>query len=399
LDSDNDGVSDAADLCPNTPAGAAVNAQGCAARQVDSDNDGVSDAADQCPNTPAGSAVNAQGCAASQLDSDNDGVNDAADQCPNTPAGATVNAQGCAATQLDADNDGVNDAADQCPNTPAGATVNAQGCAASQLDADNDGVNDAADQCPNTPTGETANSSGCSVSQLTGSISAGAAAWTDVGCNLCHGSGINSGAYPLDPFNLKQTTAANMASYIDKNMPSGSAGNCVGQCAADTAAFILSWEPALVGDPVAGKTQFTAQCAMCHGDGINKGLIPDWNLDPDNLKKTTVAELANYIDTNMPQTGPANCVGQCAADTAAYILTWEPAPAGGNAANGATLFSNNNCGLCHGANGQGGLYQAIAGKTAADLRAVIAKPGSPMGSFSTLTDAQIEDLGAYISGL
>jgi hypothetical protein len=95
LDSDNDGVSDAADLCLGTPAGEAVNANGCSASQLDSDNDDVSDAADQCPGTPAGEAANANGCSPSQLDSDNDGVSDAADQCPGTLAGEAVDDNGC----------------------------------------------------------------------------------------------------------------------------------------------------------------------------------------------------------------------------------------------------------------------------------------------------------------
>ncbi|MDR5865706.1 OmpA family protein [Halomonas koreensis] len=58
----------------------------------DTDGDGVIDANDQCPGTPAGVAVDAVGC---PLDSDADGVPDYQDQCPGTPAGAEVNALGC----------------------------------------------------------------------------------------------------------------------------------------------------------------------------------------------------------------------------------------------------------------------------------------------------------------
>ena len=59
---------------------------------LDSDNDGVSDAADNCLNTPAGVGVDAQGCA---LDSDNDGIANYKDSCPNSDAGAKVNDEGC----------------------------------------------------------------------------------------------------------------------------------------------------------------------------------------------------------------------------------------------------------------------------------------------------------------
>jgi OOP family OmpA-OmpF porin len=82
----------------------------------------VLDAADKCPNTPQGAAVNADGC---PLDSDGDGVLDVTDKCPNTPAGVSVNAEGC---PLDGDGDGVPDAGDACPNTSAGTKVDARGC-------------------------------------------------------------------------------------------------------------------------------------------------------------------------------------------------------------------------------------------------------------------------------
>lgn len=117
-DSDNDGVYDGEDECPDTPEGVKVDAKGC---PIDSDNDGVPDYLDKCPNTRAGMAVNAEGCP----DSDGDGVPDNLDQCPNTPTGAVVDSFGCA---IDSDGDGVPDGIDQCPNTPSGTQVDAVGC-------------------------------------------------------------------------------------------------------------------------------------------------------------------------------------------------------------------------------------------------------------------------------
>lgn len=119
---------------------------------VDTDGDGVSDALDRCPNTPAGTDVDAYGC---ELDSDGDGVKDSADKCPNTPAGVRVDARGC---PLDGDGDGVPDGTDKCPNTPRGAKVDATGC---ELDSDGDGVVDRLDECPDTPKGTPVDSRGC----------------------------------------------------------------------------------------------------------------------------------------------------------------------------------------------------------------------------------------------
>ena len=121
-DSDQDGVPDYQDRCPNTPKGAPVDANGC---PQDSDGDGVPDYLDRCPNTPAaGRPVDANGC---PVDSDHDGVPDYLDKCPNTAPGTQVGADGCP-VERDSDGDGVVDSRDKCPNTAHGVRVDADGC-------------------------------------------------------------------------------------------------------------------------------------------------------------------------------------------------------------------------------------------------------------------------------
>lgn len=66
FDSDGDGVYDQYDLCPGTPAGMVVDANGCQV-SVDADNDGVLDDADRCLNTGEGESVNSEGCSISQV--------------------------------------------------------------------------------------------------------------------------------------------------------------------------------------------------------------------------------------------------------------------------------------------------------------------------------------------
>jgi len=169
-DVDGDGYGDNAngnspDLCLDTPAGEAVDENGCSASQLDGDMDGVSDAEDACPNTPAGEPVDNVGCSGSQEDTDNDGVMDAFDACPNTPLGSQVDNAGCALSQLDTDGDTITDDRDECPTTTAGLPVNGVGCAASERDTDGDGVVDASDVCDATPLSELADAQGCSPSQ------------------------------------------------------------------------------------------------------------------------------------------------------------------------------------------------------------------------------------------
>ena len=118
-DTDNDGVSDENDLCPDTPPNVKVDEFGC---PIDSDKDGVPDYMDQCANTPRNVPVDMNGC---PLDADGDGVPDYLDLCPDTPLGVKVDTRGC---PLDSDDDGIPDYKDLCPNTPVGTEVNKWGC-------------------------------------------------------------------------------------------------------------------------------------------------------------------------------------------------------------------------------------------------------------------------------
>ena len=144
-DKDKDGVWDKIDMCPETPRGVQVDANGC---PLDEDKDGVPDYLDLCPGTPVAAIgfVDANGC---ELDSDGDGVPDYMDKCPNTPEAAwgQVDNVGC---PIDTDGDGVPDYLDLCPETPQAAwgKVDTKGC---PLDSDSDGVPDYMDRCPNTP--------------------------------------------------------------------------------------------------------------------------------------------------------------------------------------------------------------------------------------------------------
>jgi OmpA-OmpF porin, OOP family len=132
-DSDKDGVPDKLDKCPDTPAGVAVDANGC---PLDTDKDGVADYLDKCPDTPAGVKVDANGC---PLDTDKDGIPDFQDDCPDVFGLAAF--KGCP----DSDGDGVPDKTDRCPNTPKGYKVDAFGC---PMDSDKDGIPDSEDACP-----------------------------------------------------------------------------------------------------------------------------------------------------------------------------------------------------------------------------------------------------------
>ena len=125
-DTDDDGIYDKDDACPDVPGLEAFN--GC----PDSDNDGIEDAKDDCPNEAGLAEFN--GCP----DSDGDGIPDNKDACPTVAGPKELN--GCP----DSDGDGVADKDDECPNV-AGPAAN-KGCP--WPDRDGDGVADKDDACP-----------------------------------------------------------------------------------------------------------------------------------------------------------------------------------------------------------------------------------------------------------
>ena len=147
-DPDKDGISGAADQCPNDAedADGFQDTDGCP--DGDNDGDGVADGSDQCPNDAedADGFQDEDGCP--DPDNDGDGVADGSDQCPNDAEDADgfQDEDGC--PDPDNDGDGIADGTDQCPAEPEDADgfEDENGCP--DPDNDGDGVLDAADTCP-----------------------------------------------------------------------------------------------------------------------------------------------------------------------------------------------------------------------------------------------------------
>lgn len=125
-DTDQDGVSDKKDICPEVPG--LKEFEGC----PDTDGDGIPDNKDACPEEAGTAELN--GCP----DADGDGVADKDDACPD--AAGSVEMNGCP----DSDGDGLADNVDKCPEKAGDAANN--GCPWD--DRDGDGVADKDDECP-----------------------------------------------------------------------------------------------------------------------------------------------------------------------------------------------------------------------------------------------------------
>ncbi|HTF97225.1 MAG TPA: DUF1592 domain-containing protein [Cellvibrio sp.] len=183
--------------------------------------------------------------------------------------------------------------------------------------------------------------SSSSSSVLVGDATRGKSLWENptVGCLFCHAVNADGTAgastSKIDPKNLRYTTVANLVKYIEDNMPKSDPTACVGQCAADTAAYFLSLKPVTTASSssssrvssssVASMGNLTGEqlyaqkgCANCHGA---KGDNP---MRPIVVDRWTRASLITKIDATMPLNDPSSCVGDCATKIADYILTWKP---------------------------------------------------------------------------
>ncbi len=136
VDTDEDGLGDLCDNCPNVANYNSIDGQ------PDADHDGIGDACDDCTdsdydgygNPDLSASINCIGednCPKipnpGQEDSDGDGVGDPCDGCPDT---ANSN-------QADTDDDGIQDACDICPDVSN----------PTQVDSDDDGYGDHCDNC------------------------------------------------------------------------------------------------------------------------------------------------------------------------------------------------------------------------------------------------------------
>ncbi len=119
-DSDNDGVLDEFDLCPDEPEDhdGFEDEDGCP--DPDNDQDGILDIYDRCPDEreDKDGFEDEDGCP--DIDNDQDGILDVNDRCPNQPE--TFNGyqdeDGCPDTLPDIDGDGIPDREDKCPEEP-----------------------------------------------------------------------------------------------------------------------------------------------------------------------------------------------------------------------------------------------------------------------------------------
>lgn len=194
IDTDEDGIPDIEDSCPNSDSGYTSNPQtdhdsdGCYDPREDSDDDedGIADILDRCSkgeilwNSSSITDYDGDGCHDNNedLDDDNDGVLDGEDACPYSTLPFVSSSftdhdgDGCEDTMQDSDddNDGYSDTLDSCPKGIVGwiatnfSDYDSDGCRDIDEDTDDDADNipDVIDQCEYTTIGSlTVDLNGC----------------------------------------------------------------------------------------------------------------------------------------------------------------------------------------------------------------------------------------------
>ena len=150
-DSDDDGVIDELDNCPNDPNKTDPGICGCGTPDIDSDDDGTMDCNDGCPSDPDKTEPGVCGCGVADTDSDGDGTPDCKDNCPDDPGKTDPGICGCRTPDIDSDGDGTMDCNDGCPSDPDKTEPGVCGCGVADTDSDGDGTPDCKDNCPEDP--------------------------------------------------------------------------------------------------------------------------------------------------------------------------------------------------------------------------------------------------------
>jgi len=162
-DSDNDGMPNHLDGCPDDPNKTAPGICGCGVPDTDSDGDGTPECNDGCPDDPNKTAPGICGCGVPDTDSDGDGDLDCNDRCPDDPNKTAPGICGCGVPDTDSDGDGDLDCNDGCPNDPNKTAPGICGCGVPDTDSDGDGDLDCNDGCPNDPNKTAPGICGCGV--------------------------------------------------------------------------------------------------------------------------------------------------------------------------------------------------------------------------------------------
>jgi hypothetical protein len=147
-DLDQDGIPDAADVCPVAAEDkdGYLDADGCP--EFDNDEDGVADAIDQCKGDPEDrdGFEDEDGCP--ELDNDGDGVQDGYDSCEGQKEDIDGDRDDDGCPDFDTDHDGLTDDVDKCVDVAEDRDGLADDDGCPELDFDSDGFPDTDDACP-----------------------------------------------------------------------------------------------------------------------------------------------------------------------------------------------------------------------------------------------------------
>ena len=218
-------------------------------------------------------------------------------------------------------------------------------------------------------------------------------------CADCHGvDGLGVGVV----IGLtRDASVAELTTLIEDTMPISETTLCTGICATETAKYIVDnfSVPVItpLPQPITGSSIYVTQCADCHGlDGRGIATITGVT------RFMSLAELTNIVDTTMPASDPAACIGDCATDVAQYIFDTfteaePPPPPPAPVVTGESLYTSQGCAGCHGINGQGigvvgGLTRNIPLAELANITETSMPPTDP----TLCTGSCAVDLAKYI---
>ena len=274
-DSDQDGVPDDIDNCPDDS-----NFD-----QLDSDGDGLGDVCDGCPTDPLKTVTGICGCGVADTDTDDDGTPDCIDGCPSDANKTEAGVCGCGVADIDNDQDGVYVCqGDACDNDPDKTEPGVCGCGVADTDTDDDGTPDCIDGCPSDANKTEAGVCGCGVADIDNDQD---------GVYVCQGDACDN-----DPDKTEPGVCG--CGVADTDTDDDGTPDCVDGCPSDA----NKTEEGVCGCGVADIDNDQDGVYVCQGDACDN--------DPDKTEPGVCG--CGVADTDTDDDGTPDCIDGCPSD-------------------------------------------------------------------------------------
>lgn len=207
-------------------------------------------------------------------------------------------------------------------------------------------------------------------------------------CSECHGNkgngAISTGSIPINMLDLKhtQSTPLELAQYIEAQMPTSLPKSCEGQCAADTAMYLISW----INETSRSSSSTTSQSSSISTSTSSSSSSTNSRQTTSRSSQATSSQSSSVRSSSsskapLPSSSSSSSKASSSSSSARI-------------ASGATLYEEM-CLSCHGEKGQGS-YEIIADNWSFETLAAKIHDTMPLGNVAQCEDECADAIAEHI---